>query len=38
MNVKTTYLNSELEEKIYMKQFKSFVMRDNKNKVCKLLK
>ena len=38
MNVKTTFLNGELEEDIYMEQPKDFVVPDKENKVCELVK
>ncbi|KAL0454823.1 UNVERIFIED_CONTAM: Retrovirus-related Pol polyprotein from transposon TNT 1-94 [Sesamum latifolium] len=38
MNVKTTFLYGELEEKIYMDQPEGFVAHGNERKVCKLVK
>jgi hypothetical protein len=38
MNVKTTFLNGELEEKIYMTQPDGFIVKDQEDKVCQLLK
>nr|GEV98165.1 zinc finger, CCHC-type [Tanacetum cinerariifolium] len=38
MDVKTTFLNGDLDEKVYMKQPKGFVMPGNEHKVCKLVK
>nr|GFB99837.1 zinc finger, CCHC-type [Tanacetum cinerariifolium] len=38
MDVKTTFLNEELEEEIYMNQPQGFIMPGNENKVCKLIK
>ena len=38
MNVKTTFLNGELDEEIYMKQPEGFVVQGQENKVCKLVK
>ncbi|GJW54625.1 zinc finger, CCHC-type containing protein [Tanacetum coccineum] len=38
MDVKTVFLNGDLEEELYMKQPEGFVMPDNEHKVCKLVK
>jgi len=38
INVKTTFLNGELEKKIYMEQLDEFVVNGQENKVCKLIK
>jgi hypothetical protein len=38
MDVKTTFLNGELEEKIYMIQPDGFIIKGKEGKVCKLLK
>ncbi|GJT83587.1 zinc finger, CCHC-type containing protein [Tanacetum coccineum] len=38
MDVKTTFLNGELDEEVYMNQHQGFIMPDNENKVCKLIK
>jgi hypothetical protein len=38
MNVKTTFLNGELEEEIYMDQPDGFITNGQEGKVCKLLK
>nr|GEY70139.1 zinc finger, CCHC-type [Tanacetum cinerariifolium] len=38
MNVKTAFLNGDLDEEFYMKQPEGFVLPGHKNKVCKLKK
>ncbi|GKE08765.1 zinc finger, CCHC-type containing protein [Tanacetum coccineum] len=38
MDVKTVFLNGDLDEKVYMNQPKGFIMPGNENKVCKLIK
>ena len=38
MDVKTVFLNGDLDEKVYMEQPESFVLPGNKHKVCKLTK
>ncbi|GKC45103.1 zinc finger, CCHC-type containing protein, partial [Tanacetum coccineum] len=38
MDVKTTFLNGELYREVHMNQPQGFIMHDNKNKVCKLIK
>ncbi|GKD54462.1 zinc finger, CCHC-type containing protein [Tanacetum coccineum] len=38
MDVKIAFLNSELDEEVYMNQPQGFIMPENKNKVCKLIK
>jgi len=38
MDVKTIFLNGDLEDKIYMTQPKGCVVPGQENKVCKLLK
>ena len=38
MDVKTTFLNGDLDEEVYMEQPESFVHSRNKKKVCKLVK
>ncbi|GJZ06505.1 zinc finger, CCHC-type containing protein, partial [Tanacetum coccineum] len=38
MDVKTDFLNGDLDEEVYMNQPQGFIMPGNKNKVCKLIK
>ncbi|GJU13053.1 zinc finger, CCHC-type containing protein [Tanacetum coccineum] len=38
MDVKTAFLNGELDKEVYMNQPRGFIMPGNKNKVCKLIK
>ena len=38
MDVKTTFLNSDLNEEIYMEQPEGFLLLGNEKKVCKLVK
>jgi hypothetical protein len=38
MDIKTTFLNGELEEEIYMTQPDGFVVKGQEDKVCKLQK
>ncbi|GJZ09984.1 zinc finger, CCHC-type containing protein [Tanacetum coccineum] len=38
MDVKTAFLNGDLDEEVYMKQLERFVISGNKHKVCKLVK
>ncbi|GJS71730.1 zinc finger, CCHC-type containing protein [Tanacetum coccineum] len=38
MDVKTTFLNGELDEEVYMNQPQGFIIPGNENKVCKLIK
>ena len=38
MNVKTIFLNRDLDEKIYMVQPEEFIASRQENKVCKLIR
>ncbi|GJR03430.1 zinc finger, CCHC-type containing protein [Tanacetum coccineum] len=38
MDVKTAFLNDELDEEVYMNQHLGFILLGNENKVCKLIK
>ena len=38
MDVKTTFLNGDLDEEVYMEQLEGFVPPRNEKKVCKLVK
>ena len=38
MNVKTTFLNGNLDEEIYMSQLEGFIEQGPEQKVCRLLK
>ena len=38
MDVKTAFLNGDLDEEVYMNQPQGFIMPGNENKVCKLVK
>ena len=38
MDVKTTFLNGDFNEEVYMEQSESFVLKGYENKVCKLVK
>jgi len=38
MDIKTTFLHGELEEKIYMKQPEGYIQEGKENKVCLLNK
>jgi Reverse transcriptase (RNA-dependent DNA polymerase) len=38
MDVKTAFINDDLEEEIYMEQTASFVVEGQEHKVCKLLR
>ena len=38
MDVKTTFLNKDLDEEIYMEQPEGFIVKGQEHKVCKLMK
>jgi hypothetical protein len=38
MEVKTTFLQGDIDEEIYMKQPKGFAVKENKEMVCKMKK
>jgi len=38
MDVKTTFLHEDLEEDFYMKQLEGYIVKGNKEIVCKLKK
>jgi hypothetical protein len=38
MNIKTTFLNENLKEEVYIKQLEGFILPENKKKICKLVK
>ena len=38
MDVKTAFLNGELNEEIYMEQSEKFIVKGQEHKVCKLVK
>ena len=38
MDVKTTFLNGELDEEIYIEQLEEFIVLGQEKKVCRLVK
>jgi hypothetical protein len=38
MDVKTTFVNEDLKEEVYMEQSEGFILPGNEKKVCKLVK
>ena len=38
MDVKTTFLNGDLDKEIYMEQPEGFVVKEQEKKVCRLIK
>jgi len=38
MDVKTTYLNGDLKENVFMSQLEGFFVKEDEHKVCKLVK
>lgn len=38
MDVKTTFLNGDLDEEVYMEQSEGFVLPRNEKKMCRLVK
>ena len=38
MDVKTAFLNGDLEEEIYMEQLEGFIVPGQEKKICKLVK
>jgi hypothetical protein len=38
MDIKTTFLNGDLKEEVYMEQPEGFILPGNEEKVCKMIK
>jgi hypothetical protein len=38
MDVKITFLNGDLNEKVYIEQLEGFILLENEKEVCKLIK
>ena len=38
MDIKTTFLNGDLEDEIYIEQLEGYVVHGQEHKICKLIK